>query len=237
MDIKTYFPIPSQTSLEDKKALLNFMGLFKNEYYYIEIGSFLGGSLTPFLLDEKCRKILSIDDRERIQPDERGINYSYQGITTQMMKDRLESCGFSLDKLETFDHSINDYKINNLLYDFAFIDGEHTDVACYRDFLYTFNLLKSNSICLFHDSFIVYKGIQSILIYLDFQKINYKFIKIKDCDVSAIMFGEFTNIDLENLFIIEETKVFFESSEKKRIESIVKNVSTLEKRTEQIILK
>jgi hypothetical protein len=237
MVTKDYFPIPSQTSTADKTALLSLMRLFNKDYNYLEIGSFLGGSLTPHLLENKCKTILSIDDREKIQPDERGIDYDYREITTQMMRDRLLSHNFKIDKLETFDHSINEYKNIDKLYDIAFIDGEHTDIACYRDFLYTFKLLKQDSICIFHDSHIVYKGIQSILIYLDFNNINYKFVKISDCDVSVLFFGTTIDISTESIFNIDNLDYFFKLSEKLRIESIVKNLSSLEKRVEKIIYK
>lgn len=85
-DILLSFPIQSQTSLADKEFLLNAMGLLSalsDGYEYLEIGSFLGGTLAPFLADPNCRKAFSVDDREREQPDERGLNYSYRGITTQ----------------------------------------------------------------------------------------------------------------------------------------------------------
>jgi hypothetical protein len=234
MDIKDYFPIPSQTSVADKKALLSLTSLFNKDYNYLEIGSFLGGSLTPHLLENRCKIILSIDDREKIQPDERGVDYDYREITTQMMIDRLLSYNFKIDKLETFDYSINEYKSTDKLYDIAFIDGEHTDIACYRDFLYTFKLLKRDSICIFHDSYIVYKGIQAILVYLDFNKIDYKFVKILDCDVSVLFFGDTINLYTDSLFAIEDSIHFFKLSERLRAESIIKNLSNLEKKVERI---
>jgi hypothetical protein len=69
-DLEYFFPIPSQTSSR-QTFLLGTMRLVRNSraYNYLEIGSFLGGSLTPFLMDTACKTILSIDDR--------GINYDY----------------------------------------------------------------------------------------------------------------------------------------------------------------
>jgi hypothetical protein len=71
--INERFPIESQTSTEDKIVILKLITLFE-KYNYCEIGSFLGGSLTPHLQTDSCQHILSIDDRERIQPDERGVS-------------------------------------------------------------------------------------------------------------------------------------------------------------------
>ena len=122
-------------------------------YNYLEIGSYRGGSLTPFLMDPACKMILSIDDRGRVLPDERGISFDYTGITTQSMLDDLNHCGITTDKLRTFDGSIrtliDDYTAS---FDLAFIDGEHTDEACFRDFLWALPLVKPNSIVIFHDS-------------------------------------------------------------------------------------
>ena len=93
------FPIKSQTSKEDKKVILKLITLFKT-YNYCEIGSFLGGSLTPHLQTDSCQHILSIDDRERVQPDERGVLYNYAGITSDSMITNLKSLDLNLDKKE-----------------------------------------------------------------------------------------------------------------------------------------
>ena len=138
----------------------------------------MGGSLTPFLMDPACKMILSIDDRGRVQPDERGIRFDYRRTTTQSMLDKLSHYGINTDKLETFDGSIHtlrdDYAAS---FDLAFIDGEHTDEACFRDFLWTLPLLKPNSIVMFHDSTLVYKGLKIIMLYLDKASIEYTFFQ------------------------------------------------------------
>ena len=66
------FPIVSQTTDEDKIVLLKLKNLMQklNSYSYLEIGTYLGGSLTPFVKDSNCKYILSIDDRERAQHEE-----------------------------------------------------------------------------------------------------------------------------------------------------------------------
>ena len=83
-DIEHFFPVPSATSASDKLFLLGAMRLVREAgaYRYLEIGSHLGGSLTPFLMDPTCEAVFSIDDRGRVQPDERGISFDYTGITT-----------------------------------------------------------------------------------------------------------------------------------------------------------
>ncbi len=135
-DLKHFFPIHSQTSASDKLFLLGAMRLVRQvgAYRYAEIGSYRGGSLTPFLMDPACEAVISIDDRERVQPDERGISYDYRGITTQMMLDELHQSGIDTQKMKTFDRSINAIKIDNgASFDLSLIDGEHTDEACFRE--------------------------------------------------------------------------------------------------------
>jgi predicted O-methyltransferase YrrM len=223
--MKNLFPIKSQTSTGDKQVLLSVIDSLQDEYNYLEIGSFLGGSLTPFLDDTKCKLILSIDDREKIQPDERGLKFDYQSITTEMMMQNIVSYGFDTSKLLTFDGSIESYKSDNTKFDLVFIDGEHTDVACFRDFVYAFRLLKEDAICLFHDSQIVYKGIQTCLIYLDVNRIDYQFVKVLDTDMSIILLGAMKDLDFSNKFTMEDPQIFFEKSEEYRVKTLIENNS------------
>src|SRR5262249_34491453 len=217
-DLAVFFPIASQTSSIDKLFLLGTMRLFRNKgsYCYLEIGSFRGGSLAPFLLDQACKAILSIDDRGRVQPDERGTSYDYTRITTQSMLDDLHHCGISTDKLRTFDGSIHtlDDKGITASFDLAFIDGEHTDEACFRDFIWTLPLMKPNSIIIFHDSTLVYKSLRLIMLYLDKAKISYTFFKRSDSEMSALLFGDYRNGDhIQCLGTEEVQSIFFTKAE------------------------
>jgi hypothetical protein len=220
--IRDQFPIESQTSTEDKRVILKVISLFEN-YSYCEIGSFLGGSLTPHLKSSSCYDILSIDDRERIQPDERNINYDYSGITSQTMIDNLKKINLDLKKLKVFDQSIEHLPTFEKKYDLIFIDGEHTDHACFRDFLYSLKLVKDDGIILFHDSAIVYKGIQMCLVYLEANRIPHKFIKVTDSGMSILFLGSYS---LE-LFDIEDTEKFYIDAENYRVSEIIKNKSVI----------
>lgn len=65
-ELVRWFPIPSQTSLADREFLLDIQDLVRlhsGQYSYLEIGSFLGGTLAPFLIDSSCRAVLSVDER------------------------------------------------------------------------------------------------------------------------------------------------------------------------------
>jgi hypothetical protein len=218
--ISKKFPIKSQTSNKDKIVILKIITLFKN-YNYCEIGSFLGGSLTPHLQADACQHILSIDDRERVQPDERGVLYNYAGITSDSMIDNLKLLDLDLKKLEIFDKSIQHLPAFEKKYDLIFIDGEHTDNACFRDFLYSLKLVNDLGIILFHDSTIVYKGIQMCLIYLEANAIPYKFIKVAKSEMSIIFLGNHST----KLFDEENPAEFYINAEKYRIMQLIKNRS------------
>src|SRR3974390_2702444 len=177
-DLPDFFPIASQSTPDDKLFLLGAMRLARNagRYSYVEIGSFLGGSLAPFLMDSVCEAVLSIDERGRIQPDERGIRYDYSPYTTQSMLNELARCHIPTEKLTTFDGSIDALTgVSPAWFDVAFIDGEHTDEACFRDFLWTIPLMKSDSIVMFHDSTFIYKALKLIMVYLNKQQVPYLF--------------------------------------------------------------
>ena len=221
------FPITSQTSMNDKLCLLGGMRLARRSggYSFLEIGSFRGGSLTPFLMDPQCTSVVSIDDRGRIQPDERGVSYDYTQFTTQTMLDELHRCNLDTGKLRTFDGSIHHAKdLDSSSFDLAFIDGEHTDEACFRDFLWTLPLVKQNSIVLFHDSTLVYKAIRLTMLYLDKEGREYVFYKRHDSEMSALLLGESRRGDyVRELGPQADASQFFAEAEALRIKTQFRN--------------
>jgi hypothetical protein len=212
-DLDYFFPAPSQTSANDKLFLLGSMRLaHKTESYaYLEIGSFRGGSLTPFLMDPACKMVLSIDERGRVLPDERGVSYDYSEITTQSMLDELKRWSIGTEKLRTFDGSIHALTDNySASFDVALIDGEHTDEACFRDFLWTLPLMKSDAVIIFHDSTLIYKALKLIMVYLDKEKIAYTFFKRANSEMSGLFFGNYRDIKQVQYFGNgEDQSVFF----------------------------
>jgi predicted O-methyltransferase YrrM len=221
------FPIESQTSPTDKSFLLASIALMKeyNQYYsYVEIGSFLGGSLTPFLMDQCCTRVLSIDERERQQPDERGENFDYAGVTHNTMIENLLRHGIKTDKLQTFDGSVDALGLLGQEFDLAFIDGEHTDFACFRDFLWVLPMMKSDSLVMFHDSTLVYKSLRLIQLYLKKMALPFRFMKKADSEMSGIFFGKFAAARLLAIFGAEEApEAFYASAETQVISYLVAN--------------
>ncbi len=223
---KAFFPINSQSSDADKLFILKAREIVKRikpNYTYLEIGSFLGGSLTPFLLDEQCSSVFSVDDRGRAQPDERGLKFDYAGITHDTMIQNLNSHGIATDKLKTFDGSIDDLKPSPGKFDMAFIDGEHTDLACFRDFLWTEPLLERDAILLFHDTTLVYRAINHVLLYMKRSDAPFVFVKNKESEMSAVLTGQFSAINPAEFGAPEDWNAFCALAEKKNLQSIIGN--------------
>lgn len=225
MDLKYEFPITSQTTDADKHTMLvvrDIVGSLK-VYNYLEIGSYLGGSLTPFLRDNACSHILSVDERLRNTPDERGVNFHYN-ITSEMMIDTLHENGFSTEKLEVFDHSIEHYSLKNRSYDILFIDGEHTDFATFRDFIYGRKHLAHDAIVLFHDSKLIYKSLQMIQALLASEELPFALMKIKNSVMTVLLLGSYSAPQFKSFFDVEEDlERFYMESEKEIIMSLAKH--------------
>lgn len=216
-EILGQFPIESQTSLADKDALLklrDWVGA-SGSYSYLEIGSYLGGSLVPFLGDSRCTRVLSVDDRGRQQHDERGMVFDYCGVTSSDMLARLKSSGVNVEKLLVFDGSINSYKpsIDLESYQLIFIDGEHTDRSCLRDFLCSRVVASADSIYCFHDSTVVWKAISIINTILAAQGVRFSFGKVSHSEMSVFCFGRYADVDLSTIFSIDDPEAFYARSE------------------------
>lgn len=180
LDLTLFEKINSQTTENDKKSLLacQFAARWiKPGYIYLEIGSHLGGSIQPHLLDDKCAKIYSIDKRPRQQPDERGIDFVYQNNSTQRMLEHLRLVApDKLEKVVTIDgdtREINPGQVKDKI-DLCFIDGEHTDEAVFSDFKFCLDVLEKNGAILFHDAQITYNGIADCVKYLEDNNFHFR---------------------------------------------------------------
>jgi hypothetical protein len=173
LDITLFSQILSQTTDADRRSLLAVQICIRecvNSYVYLEIGSHLGGSIQPHLLDSKCEKIFSIDKRPSIQPDERGPAYGYPGNSTKRMLSLLTAIDSEkVVKIECIDgdtKSISPLRIS-VAPDLCFIDGEHTPEAVMTDFDFCRRVCAENATILFHDRRIVFRGLRSVISKLD----------------------------------------------------------------------
>lgn len=179
LDLKLFEKIPSQSTEHDKQSLLAVQKAareLKSGYKYLEIGSYLGGSIQPYLLDDKCAHIYSIDKRPAVQPDARGIDYAYENNSTARMLEKLKDVApEKLNKITTIDGDTSEISAADVKdkVQICFIDGEHTDEAALRDFKFCYETLAEDGAIVFHDSQITYNGIADSLKFLDSKSIKY----------------------------------------------------------------
>jgi hypothetical protein len=169
LDISLFSQSPSQTTDADKRSLLAVQMATRDAlegYVYLEIGSHLGGSIQPHLLDPKCKKIYSIDKRPSFQPDERGRRFDYPGNSTERMLSLLAAIdSLGVRRIECFDgdsKSVSPSCIGcrpNL----CFVDGEHTPAAVAADFDFCLGVCASGATIVFHDAQIVFRGLRSVV--------------------------------------------------------------------------
>jgi len=178
LDIGLFDKITSQSTDHDRGTLLACELAVRElvpGYKYLEIGSYLGGSIQPHLLDGKCSRIYSIDKRPEVQPDARGYDWVYQNNSTARMLELLKEVGDDIDKITTIDgdtRSIKPSQIDDKV-QLCFIDGEHTDEAVLSDFKFCLEVLDDNGAIMFHDSQITYNGIAASMKHLEERGIKF----------------------------------------------------------------
>jgi hypothetical protein len=137
------------------------------EFAYLEIGSHLGGSIQPYLLDARCRAVFSIDPRPGSQPDDRvpGGFATYENNSTQRMMGnlrKLEASQASKVRCFEMDASQVDPALVAPRPHVALIDGEHTRKAVLSDFAFCRGVLAEGGTVLFDDFSIVYPAVLQI---------------------------------------------------------------------------
>ena len=209
----TIFSVESQTSANDQKSLLLIQNMVRKlvpNYVYLEVGSHLGGTLVPHLVDPLCRHVLSVDKRPASQRDERGTVFEYEENSTQRMLDTIKSNvpESALMKLTTFDYDVSDLDNTQIdrQVDLSFIDAEHTVAAVFRDFVGTMRFLADSFVIAFHDANLLCDGLQNIECFLRYQGIKFRSFFLPDV-VFAIFAGDFVDLDghpIERLSIDRE---------------------------------
>lgn len=187
-DVSYLFPIPSQTSTNDRVWLTQLFEHVRSQgtYRYMEIGSFMGGTLTPALLDESCTAVLSIDSRPNAIADSRNIMLDYNRTTADMLELLKTKDSLDLAKLATFDGCASQCDFRGQHYELAFIDAEHTDEAVFRDFLAIYDHLSRQAVCAFHDTNQVTAGLENVLAFLGYQRREFWFGVLRGSLTSAI---------------------------------------------------
>jgi hypothetical protein len=195
LDLSLFRWIESQTSESDRRALLSIREALcgsNDSYRYLEVGSHLGGSLQPHVLDIRCTSIISIDPRPLEQADERWqANYRYEGNSTERMLTLLSQIpAADIGKIQTFETNASDLSVANIpvSVDFAFIDGEHTNSAVIRDFNAVRRFLAPASILAFHDCFVTLEALVEVRRTLSREEPKHGFFYFPKSDVVSIAF-------------------------------------------------
>jgi hypothetical protein len=194
LDSTIFDAIKSQTSTGERRSLLAIQRVTAKkhtEFSYLEIGSYLGGSIQPYLLDDRCKVIYSIDPRPAQQPDDgAGRVVHYPANTTENMLNLLASIGHGdigkIECIESNEADINPALIRNKP-EIAFIDGEHTRSAVVSDFNFCEKVISRSGTIIFHDFSIIYPAIADICMDLKQKHRNHVALKLED-SVFAIFF-------------------------------------------------
>jgi hypothetical protein len=175
LDTSLFTTVLSQTSEEERRTLLAVQRAIARrfgQYTYLEIGSYLGGSLQPHVADPRCTEIFSIDPRPDCPPDDRvpGDGIEYTGNTKQQMLTGLSAIDpQGVAKIVCIDSDAQDVPPTCIAPSphIAFIDGEHTHAAALSDFAFCEKVVRNDGVILFHDFGVVHAAIHQICRSLD----------------------------------------------------------------------
>jgi hypothetical protein len=169
LDESLFSFIEPQTPAWDQRTLLALHAATATrlgEFAYLEVGSYLGGSLQVVMRDRRCTSVMSIDPRPELSPDNRGSAWVYENNTKARMLEQLANLpDVDMRKLSTFDMGTDTLSPAALPVrpDFAFIDGEHTDEAALRDARFCAQALPGRGVIAFHDYPIVGDAIRQFV--------------------------------------------------------------------------
>lgn len=187
LDTEIFAAIPSETTENDRRSILVLQNCVRGDgaYAYLEVGSFIGGTIQPFYADDRCQSIYSIDNRPDFVPDERGrqwYHYDQQVNSTAMMLANLAKAfpTASAAKIHTFDSDAGDVDKGRITNPPAlcFIDAEHTNTAVFDDFTFCRDVSRPDAIIAFHDAGIVFGGIRKIKRFLEERAVHFRGCKL-----------------------------------------------------------
>jgi methyltransferase family protein len=184
LDTSLFKGIEAELNEDDRKSLLAVQKSVRETrraYCYLEIGSHLGGSIQPHMLDHTCAKIFSIDKRPVLVPDNRGAPIEYSSNSTSRMLELLQNISpEGIKKIVCFDSESESIRRELITEqpDICFIDGEHTDRAVVSDFEFCSSVIHRDGVICFHDSQLVLGGLSTIIRGLRRKKTRFNFLKL-----------------------------------------------------------
>ncbi len=181
------FQVETHSTLNDRASFLRVQTLARSvfgRYIYLEIGSHIGGSLFPHLIDPACEAAVSVDPRPAALPDERAELIHYpQNSTARMidvLSERLPSAAMA--KLTTIESDVSAVRPEAVepKATLAFIDGVHTNTSCFSDFAGVLQLMKPDCIVCFHDANLIADAIINAERFLDHLGIAHQTVILPD---------------------------------------------------------
>lgn len=168
LDPGLFTHVLSQCTGGDKQSLLSLQSAVRDilpAFAYLEIGSYKGGSLQPYVVDPRCSSIISIDPRPYTLADARGTERYPENTTSGMLEALAKIPGSSVRKIRTFEAGTDTLNPSalDIRPDFCFIDGEHTDAAALRDARFCLAAAKPDSIIAFHDANLIYSALDAFI--------------------------------------------------------------------------
>jgi methyltransferase family protein len=185
LDLSLFAAIDSQSDDGDRRswlALQRAVRGWNESYAYLEIGSYRGGSLQPYLLDPRCRKILSIDNRPLEPPDDRGEDIRYEDNSTAGMLANLRALDpEQVAKVACFESDAREIDPAGLpdRPDLCFIDGEHTQSAVLSDFDFCLRACSPRAVLYFHDDWLIFPALAEILRRLEVRGLPFTAFKLR----------------------------------------------------------
>jgi hypothetical protein len=169
LDTGLFDAIPTQTSENDRRSLLACqlaLRSLSSPYRYLEIGSYLGGSIQPHLMDPACETVYSIDKRPSTVPDNSGVRLRYPNNSAGRMLDILGAVDGDRGKITCLtgdSESLDPAQTGPDGVDICFIDGEHSDRMIVSDFEFCRAALRGPGVIVFHDANLVYPGLSRVI--------------------------------------------------------------------------
>jgi hypothetical protein len=169
LDTALFDGVTSQSNIADRMSWLAIQRAIRcrvERYAYLEIGSYLGGSMQAYLVDPSCALIYSIDRRVPVAEDDRPREIWYERNTTELMLRNLERLDADqVGKVRTFDAAVVeldplDFSVQPAV---CFIDGEHTRSAVLADFEFCLRVSRPDAVIYFHDAGVVAAGLADVL--------------------------------------------------------------------------
>lgn len=181
------FQVETHSTLNDRFSFLRVQNLARSvlgRYVYLEVGSHVGGSLFPLLVDPACEAAVSVDPRPEALADERAELIHYpQNSTARMiavLSERLPPA--IMAKLTTIDSDVSTVRPEAVepKATLVFIDAVHTNRACFSDFVGVLQLTRPDCIIYFHDANLIADAIVNAERLLDHLGVAHETVFLPD---------------------------------------------------------